>query len=243
VEEITLDLSNYMDKGTAHKEIVLTPSTPLTIYEDLLKLRSEQLVEQILLISFIPLPLLKMLAAHESFKIRWMVFKHPKATQEMKNSFQDNDKKAIIKVAFSLKGTKPEDNALLMEFTDYPHLSVRATVAMNPTTTENILKKLSTDTSSDVRFQVAKNPKTPVEVLKTLAKDENREVRRIVSTLPNIPDDTLEELAKDEDTLIRTFVAKHKKVPKHTLQKLQKDKSIHVRNAVTNSLQEHSQLL
>ena len=60
-------------------------------------------------------------------------------------------------------------------------------LALNPNTSVEILKVLSTDRNADVRCRVAQHLNTPIEILKVLATDVYYDVRYWVSRNPNTP--------------------------------------------------------
>jgi hypothetical protein len=102
-------------------------------------------------------------------------------------------------------------------------ISVRKSVASNPSTSASILETLSKDKDSDVRNAVARNSSTPANIFEILSKDEDFWVRRAVALNPSTPKHILETLAKDVHSSVRRVVANHPSTPASILETLSKD--------------------
>jgi len=98
--------------------------------------------------------------------------------------------------------------------------SVRGSLAANPNTPIEALKKLSRDDESWIRETVAGNPSATPELLKALAGDEEDAVRIGVIQNPKVPAEVLAELAMDRDSFVRFRVAELNTTPIEVLQKL-----------------------
>jgi hypothetical protein len=73
----------------------------------------------------------------------------------------------------------------LEELARHENEEVRAAVAANSNTPENVLRELATEKGPNVRYRVAGNGKTPIDLLEKLTKDKNPDVSRTAERLLN----------------------------------------------------------
>lgn len=86
-----------------------------------------------------------------------------------------------------------------MSFLDNPNFLVRDGLLLNPNVTEEILKKLSHDTSTIIREKLAS------QFIETATKDSSWRVRYVaINDNPEVPTEILEELIHDRDARVRS---------------------------------------
>lgn len=97
---------------------------------------------------------------------------------------------------------------------------VRAGVASNPATPENLLRKLAADQDEGVRSYAARNANTPVDVMEVLATDSSEYVRDFLAQNSALPLFLMERLAGDSHWRPRSGVAENPNAPEELLNKL-----------------------
>ena len=87
------------------------------------------------------------------------------------------------------------ERGMLREFAGHENAEVRAAVAENTTTPENLLAGLSRDGSPEVRFNIARRDDTPEEVFMELARnDSHTGVLLELAKNPTIPEEVATEI-------------------------------------------------
>ena len=94
---------------------------------------------------------------------------------------------------------------------------VRAGVASNPATPDDLLRKLAADQDEGVRSYTARNANTPVDVMEVLATDSSEYVRDFLAQNPALPLSLMERLAKDSHWRPRSGVAENPNAPEDLL--------------------------
>ena len=79
---------------------------------------------------------------------------------------------------------------------------------------QDLLRKLSQDSDSDVRMWVACNPMTPKPILRKLAEDPVVFVRRGVAQNSSTPVSLLVRLNEDADVMVRVLASRKRGDPK-----------------------------
>lgn len=109
---------------------------------------------------------------------------------------------------------------LLERFASNPDPRIRATVAENKHTPEQVLDTLADDKVEFVRAGVARNVKCPARLLRHFARTErNWAFRQEVAYNLGCPPDVLENLSDDVDRDVRVAVSLHPKTPEHVLRR------------------------
>lgn len=116
-------------------------------------------------------------------------------------------------------------------------------VAINPTISENLRIRLSTDSRPKVRSAAVNSWKLPLSRLEELANDPEVEVRLAVANSDNISEDLLGKLAKDLDVNVRYQVALNSITPGNVLDVLAADRSYDVRGATAENRNTHPIIL
>lgn len=113
------------------------------------------------------------------------------------------------------------------------HSWIHKSLAENPSSSEKILKLISTNSNSSVRENVARNPNATLDILRSLAKDSVDSIRRYVASNPSTSSDIIELLANDSDIWVRFYIAKNSNTSIEILEKLANDSYNLVRESVS----------
>ena len=128
-------------------------------------------------------------------------------------------------------GTKTVSLDVIIAGASHKSASVRASVAMSPSTPPHLVEKMADDPDASVRRVVAW--RAPWSVVEKMADDPDAHVRRAVNSRAlTMPRPDFEKLADDPDAFIRIAVAR-RRVPMHVLEKLADDPDEHVRAVVS----------
>jgi hypothetical protein len=83
-----------------------------------------------------------------------------------------------------------------------PYIVRLKKLALNPTTSEDLLQELATHSDGIVRMCVARNPITPVNILKQQSQDPSSWVRLEIAKNPNVTLDILLDLLMDPEEYV-----------------------------------------
>ena len=108
---------------------------------------------------------------------------------------------------------------------------IRATVAENTASPQELLVSLATDPKGEVRYALAANPACPPLVLARLAAVNSRSFRRRIAANPSASPRLLAELAQDSEFAVRKLVAANPACPRSVLIWLRHDTSQQVAEA------------
>ena len=132
-----------------------------------------------------------------------------------------------------------QNEKALKELSESKDGNIRAEVAKNVYTPEEILIILSKDRTPIVKAGVAKNPKATPEILKRLSKDRNYNVKKEVAQNPHTPQEDLFELSKETQRLIFDdfveLIAQNSNTSEENLRYLSRDISSYVRQRVAQN--------
>ena len=116
----------------------------------------------------------------------------------------------MISVTIFLEGLIMEDDAETAYKEYLESLTVEELEALNPESSVEKLRDLSTHESHKVRSNVANNESTPAELFGSFVTDEHYLVRIGLVFNPNVTEEALEILADDDNELVRKAVASKK---------------------------------
>ena len=138
-----------------------------------------------------------------------------------------NKPKESIEVIIK-KGRTSDSLEEIKELSMHKDPRVRWSVAVNPSTPENILINLSQDdqeayASDQVRSGVAENENSSLSVFEFLLSSEEWNLKNKIAANINCPSSILEKLSEDPDDGIRAAVASNLNAPRKILEKLIND--------------------
>lgn len=107
---------------------------------------------------------------------------------------------------------------------------VRAGVASNPATPEDLLRELASDCDEGVRSYVARNKNTPRDVLEVLSSDASEYVRDFLAQNPALPISLMRKLADDPHWRPRSGLAENPNTPAELVERLEIDSDPRVRD-------------
>ena len=117
-------------------------------------------------------------------------------------------------------------------------------VANHPNTSFDILRKLAHDPRSTIRSTVARRTNISMDLLAELALDIDEHVRWLVACqYANSSVTLLFQFASDSSQIVRSQVAQYAATPSELLSKLARDSSITVRRAVAGNMATPAELL
>lgn len=132
-----------------------------------------------------------------------------------------------------------QNEEALKELSESKDSDIRAEVAKNAYTPDEILIILSKDRTPIVKAGVAKNSKATPEILKRLSKDRNYNVKKEVAQNPHTPQEDLFELSKETQRLIFDdfveLIAQNSNTSEENLRYLSRDISSYVRQRVAQN--------
>lgn len=174
--------------------------------------------------------LLAILAKCPEWFVRAKVVKHPHVTEQILETMVNDEeyevRRAIakhVKFASILKRMSRDEDSM-----------VRADVAENPFTPQEVLEELLNDPVEFVTYNMSCNPKAPADILrKIVAKGIGL---KNVANNPNAPLDVLEVLMKSDDNETRMYLTFNEHLTINMLKELAKDKCYSVRAQAEEAL-------
>ncbi len=91
-----------------------------------------------------------------------------------------------------------------------------------------VMAFMARHTNSSIRLTLAENPQTPVDLLRRLARDADPEVRIAAGQNDNLPESDLLMLAEDDSVDVRYALASDPLIPQTALESLTEDANPYV---------------
>lgn len=111
-----------------------------------------------------------------------------------------------------------------------------SSVAVNPSTPQDVLENLSTNRDLVVQILVAGNASTPAHVVERLSRSEEVLLRLAVAERQETSAEMLTRLSRDADSTVRCAVAKNSRTPAEALSNLCADEDYRVCEAAQNTV-------
>lgn len=183
-----------------------------------------------------PVETLLLLLEDSNENVRSFVMANPNLPADTLEKIVDDVLKTVTEDSLSSDISVSINPSLSQEhirkLSTHPNDLIRCGIAENKATPVFILKMLAGDASRLVAEGLASNPNTPTNVLTLLAVHETWQVRSIVARNPSTLPSTLSDLALDDNLFVRTWIARNPNTSRETLDMLLGDSNIKIRDEV-----------